>query len=308
MAPQITNLGYLIRSDLRPHRGRVVIAAMGGRCTLAVVALAVVGSVLVSGCQDQAAEDSTRMPAQTTAPSADAPDQVRIGERLLLLRFAPGADRLANSGAAPLDVDEVTAGAGTARHEAGPHGGAIRLPAYESDPRDFAVVRVRSHGGQDWLRPGDTDFAFGALFSVDRESSGSPVDDGDNLLQRGLYQGPSIYKLQLDRHHLSCLVRGMRGELLVKAPDVVTPGQWYRARCLRRGDAVSLLYARVTDEGPEPWTVVTGRGPIGSVIMPRDTPLSIGGKLDVDGSLASSSTDQFNGAIDGAFFRLIGRS
>lgn len=268
----------------------------------------VAGTTLALGaCSDPVVEDPKAAPATaSSSPTPVEPDSVPVGERLLSLRFDGGPDdRLRNTGAVPFDVAPVVSGGGTMRHEPGPRAGALRLPAYDPEESDYAVVRVTNAGEKDWLRPGNENFAFGASFSLDRASAGSDTDDGDNLIQRGLFDGPSIYKLQLDRHRLSCLVRGMSGEVLVEAPGAVDPGQWYRARCVRRGDAVSLAFARMTDDGPGEWTVVTKRGPIGSVIMPAETPLSIGGKLGATGSLASSSTDQFNGAIDGVFFRLV---
>lgn len=211
-----------------------------------------------------------------------------------------------NGGDLPVTVDVVSLGGGEVRGERGPRRGAARLPAWDADDPAYAILRARGTGPDDVLSPGEADFVFGADFTLDDVSSGTPADNGDNLVQRGLFEGPAQYKLQVDHHELSCRVAGMAGDVITDVPVRVRPGTWYRARCLRQGDDVTLMIAEVLP-GRElgEWTTATDSGPIGPVDMPRPTPMSVGGKLALDGSLYPGSTDQLNGVVDRVVYRLL---
>jgi hypothetical protein len=150
------------------------------------------------------------------------------------------------------------------------------------------------------LSPGDRDFEFGAAFELDPESSGSEADNGDNLLQRGSFNDPGQYKIQLDHGVPSCRVAGDAGVLFVEADEAVDPGAWYSVSCRRAGDEVTLTVTPYADQDDgESWRAT---GPTGTVPF-GDQPLSVGGKVDPSGTPVASA-DQFNGAVDDVFLRI----
>jgi hypothetical protein len=68
-------------------------------------------------------------------------------------------------------------------------------------------------------------------------------------------------------------------------------------RCYRRADTLTVA---VTELGADGWGAPIAAqvsGPVGSVQFPAAMPISIGGKIDEDGDLIRSATDQFNGWI-----------
>lgn len=69
--------------------------------------------------------------------------------------------------------------------------------------------------------PGPSHFEFGAVYALDSRSSGRPIDNGDNIWQRGRYTDDSIFELQVDHDYPSCLVRGSGGQVLVRSKTKV---------------------------------------------------------------------------------------
>lgn len=207
-----------------------------------------------------------------------------------------------SGGEAPVDVastaaavGDVVSDGGSIRQVAGPpgYGSAVEFPA-SGEPA--AVIIVRNSGSTDRLEPGDRDFAFGADVRV---SAGN--DDGDNVLQRGLWGDDGQYKLQVDYGVVSCTVQGASGRVLVRIDEIVEPLVWYRLVCQRSGDDLSLEVERL-DTGATWREAATG--PIGSVRMSSaDSPLSIGGKVGWNGEIVKGP-DQFNGAIDNVYVRI----
>ncbi|MDQ3628776.1 MAG: hypothetical protein M3419_08205 [Actinomycetota bacterium] len=207
--------------------------------------------------------------------------------------------RLRSSGWAPVRAEVVSRDGGAAVRVLDRRGGwAARLPAHsgQSDP-PRASIRVRREGPNDPFSPGETDFSFGVDFHLNSVSSGSTLDDGDNLVQRGLYAEAAQYKVQVDGGVPRCRISGHGGAVVVRARSVQRQ-QWYRILCSRSGQAVTIRVWKLTSSGPVCFDSATGRGPIGSVTFPRTVPLSVGGKLDAAGAVASGSSDQFNGVID----------
>lgn len=178
---------------------------------------------------------------------------------------------------------------------------AARFPGFAEEGPALAVVTVRPVGEDDFLAPGTDGFAFGADFSLDAESEGG-ADDGNNLMQRGLFGSGSQYKLQIDRRTVSCRVKGADGELVVEAADPVIPGTWYRARCVLRDGGLTLRLGELDGGEPGEWETATAQGTPGEVSFADDVPLSIGGKLSPEGELVPSSPDQFNGAMDNVYY------
>lgn len=207
-----------------------------------------------------------------------------------------------NSGSAPVTVEEVTANGGQVNAVSDPSGGrAIRLPGHESTgyaPRAVLTVTQQDNA----LSPGTASFRFGADFTLDAESQGSASDNGNNLLQRGLWDAPMQYKVQVDGGRPSCRVKGSRGAVDVVSPRRVEPGTWYRVMCGRSATTVTLTVVRLADDAT--WTY-SDSGPIGSLRAPAAQPLSIGGKVDASGRIVAAS-DQFNGRVDNAFYAVAG--
>ena len=133
------------------------------------------------------------------------------------------------------------------------------------------------------------------MFRVDTTTSTRSVDNGDNLFQRGLYEDPSQFKLQIDHGYPSCLVRGSAGQVFASSPTKVVSGAWYRVTCSRVGTKVTVQWAPYGSTAAPFTTVATGSS--GTLSFPASTPASIGGKLNASGTVVSSATDQFNGAV-----------
>jgi hypothetical protein len=215
------------------------------------------------------------------------------------LRFEAAGART-NSGVSVLTVRTVSAHGGTVRQVGGFGGGsAIRLPAFATGSAPMAVMSAVDQQGQDDLSPGTARFRFGADFTLDAQSQGSSVDNGNNLIQRGSFRAAMQYKVEIDGRRPGCRVKGSAGAVSVRSPREVTPDTWYRVKCLREGPTVTLRVVRLADHTA--WTYRRS-GPIGSVQTPRRSlPLSVGGKVNARGGIATSSSDQFNGRIDNAF-------
>lgn len=187
---------------------------------------------------------------------------------------------------------------GQLRAEPGRDGGyAARFPAYASgDPRRV-VVTTFATGEDDPLGPGTGDFSFGADFTLDRLSEEAGVDDGNNLVQRGLSSDPAQYKIQIDHGHASCRVAGEEGEVVVRSARTIVPEIWYHVSCTRTGDDITLTLGSF--EGEPERTV--GSGATGAIGMSSTTPLVMGGKATDAGAAVEGNSDQFNGAIDNVF-------
>jgi hypothetical protein len=279
-----------------------------------LVACAAAALVLLGGCNDSAdpadTTGATSSPDATGAGSPLPPDE-EAPPRSVWLTFVdvrPGevVDSLTNAGDLPVTVDVASLGGGELRGERGPRRGAVRLPEWDRSDPAYAVLRMRGTGPDDVLSPDERDFTFGADFSLDATSSGTSADNGDNLIQRGLFEGPGQYKIQVDHGKLSCRVSGLEGDVLTRIEERVEPGTWYRARCTRRGDTVTLMMAELLpDFELGEWSLASDTGSIGAVVMPRHTPMSVGGKLATDGSIFPGSTDQLNGVVDRIMYRLL---
>lgn len=247
----------------------------------AAAALVLVAGLAVSACNEDEPDPDTE-------------------SRELVLSFDDGVQ---SAGAVALEVTTVTANGGEVTEEPRDDGTALRFPEFATTGAGLATVAVVDRDGEDDLAPGTRTFRFGAEFAVDEKSSGSPVDNGDNLVQRGLYDAVGQYKLQLDGDVTSCRVKGAEGEVEVAIDQDVTPGEWYRATCTRYDSRVELELVRLSDG--ESWTESVN-GKTGDVAAEsRDVPFSVGGKLDWRGELMAKDSDQFNGLIDEVFLDIV---
>ena len=266
-----------------PRRGLLVVMVMGGLAT----ACAASGRTYVS--EEPPAATSTNL-VQLDFEDRAAP----VGE------IVPSVQ---NTGRGSLTAEIVThAGGRILRAEGSGSGYALRFPELEGGlDVPAAMLLLHSSDAEDFLSPGARDFAFGADLLLDEESEDAPTDNGNNVVQRGLFEDTAQYKLQVDHGAFSCRVAGSEGEAVVSAPGVVEPGEWYRVSCERSDDNVVLSWERLADS--EEGTTVR-RSTIGDVTLPEGVPFVVGGKLDARGEVPVDATDQFNGVIDNVWFTL----
>jgi hypothetical protein len=227
------------------------------------------------------------------------PSAAAVSGKELKLTFE-ASDLGHNSGHAALEVRQVTHDGGMITTATGGNGStAARFPVYQPDTPSQAVLTVVDTQGTDDLDPGTAVFRFGAQFALDADSQGSPTDDGNNLVQRGLYSAETQYKLQVDEEHPECRVKGRDGAVSVRSSRAVTPGTWYRATCTRDGSTVTLHVKRMTDH--KRWKY-SATGVTGSM-QPQTSslPMSIGGKVTSRSTLRANDADQFNGIVDNVF-------
>lgn len=207
-----------------------------------------------------------------------------------------------SSGSAAVRAQVVTADGGRARSRAGRAGGrAVRLPAFDpTSPAPRAIMSITNAGSTDPLDPNSAPFEFGADFALDATSaqtgSGS-IDDGDNLIQRGLWNDRSQFKVEIDGRRPACLVRGAAGTVTVVATTRVDASRWYRVRCRREGGTVTLTLTRWSSDGSPVAQSWSATGPTGDLTpASASVPLSVGGKLS--GGAVDGHADQFNGSVD----------
>lgn len=215
-----------------------------------------------------------------------------------------------NHGDAGLQVTVVSADGGqvaTAAGRTSNDGTSVGFPAFDpTAPAARAVVRVTNAEATDRLNPAEGRFEFGTDLTLDAVSadvSPGSIDDGDNAVQRGLYNDVTQYKIELDRRQPACRIKGRAGELTVTAAMRVEADRWYRVACTRDGTnvAVSVSWWNADD------TMTTQRwsksGPTGDMApASASVPVSIGGKLE--GSSLVTNTDQFNGRLDNTYLTI----
>lgn len=184
---------------------------------------------------------------------------------------------------------------------------AVRTPRHDAGveaPR--AVIRVVDRRGADDLDPGGGRLVFGADFSLDRDSEAhddGSTDNGNNLVQRGLFNQVSQYKIQVDGAVVSCRIKGRAGTALIASTVHIVPERWYRARCQRQASLVTLALTWWKADGTpvRSLSAVSTRTGRLSPASPN-VPFSIGGKLNNTGEVLADA-DQFNGRIDNVVLR-----
>lgn len=179
-------------------------------------------------------------------------------------------------------------------------GYAARFPRHSpSATAPAAVVRIRNAGPADGLDPGTGRFTFAADVKLDTlTATAGSADDGDNVVQRGLYGDVSQYKIQVDHGRPMCRIKGRSGTVEVRSPVVVQPWRWYRLTCVRDGGRVTLSVTSWASDGT-PTTTSTARDGATGSMRPASSgvPLSVGGKLSASGGIVASA-DQLSGLVD----------
>lgn len=197
-------------------------------------------------------------------------------------------------GGVRVDAHVIARGDGRVMTVAGPagRGAALQFPSLGSE--SVAVV-VQPSSPTD-LTPGTAKFTYGADFMADGD-----WDDGDNVVQRGLYTDRGQYKLEIDGGRPACSIKGSTGQVTARSGHVVTPHAWYTAQCVREGDTVTVIVRRLG--ATKVWSR-TVEGKTGDV-RPESptTQLSIGAKT-WDNGRVGADPDQFNGTIDNVYVRI----
>lgn len=269
------------------------------RCAAALALL------LVSTAAPAHAVASPRVPSVDTVLASDQGGDLASPWTVLLRQpYAATSgvwiDNAVQLGTADVVSDVVRLDGGAIRSATGPSGvGAFDYPGFDaSSTPSRAVLRVRNTTSNDALAPGRANFVFGADFALDATSTGTRVDNGDNLVQRGLYADSSQYKIDVDGGNLSCRIKGSAGSVMVKSSVDVRPGAWYRVRCSRVSERVHFVVTRFLSDGTTRTSSDTRWGGTGALSWPDTrTPVSVGGKLNVQGQIVTSTTDQFNGRV-----------
>jgi len=259
------------------------------------VGLALVAAV--AGCGDSSTPSD---PDDRQATHAAGHPSALPTDAALLLAPTDDGERIDQRGTADVTVTWSRLDDGRAQPVPGPEGTrALDMPDFTTaTPYPRAALVVRNATDTDDLSPGTQDFMWGADFQLDPVSTAQTgPDNGDNLLQRGLWGQSAEYKAEVDLRRASCAVHGTEGTLLVRAEMNAEPGAWYRMRCYRRSDELTVTVWKLSDDGWGAETEATVSGPVGSLDYPSSMPVSIGGKIAPNGDLIRRATDQFNGTI-----------
>lgn len=251
---------------------------------LAVMVLAVLG-----GCESQL------WPAASPTVPAQQPAEQGLLYLLPSGSTEPVTELEPTEG---LAVDLLMAHGGAVRRVEGTDHQALRFPEFgpiETAPR--TVVRVSEDDDEDRLTPLARPFVFGADFRLDVIPEDADPNDGDNLIQRGLIGQGSQFKIEVDGRRPSCRVSGADGAVQVRLDVRVDPESWYRVRCERQAEKVTLTLTELLPDGGGSHHVATGDGPTGRLSWEAPSPLSVGGKIAPNGEMVEGETDQFNGWI-----------
>lgn len=273
------------------------------------VSLILAGVLLTTGCAS-----TPGSPAVTSDP-LDTPSTLSGAESArpdVMLTFddlppALSMQQAINDGTADIKIDEVSfTGAMLALDVDREGGQAVRFPSVGAPP---GVVTMVSRNVSDVLNPELSDFTFGADVRLDRKVTAmerrglAGEDDGNNVLQRGVYFDPAQYKLQVDDGHASCLLRGSAGQAIISIDVRVPPNRWTRLRCLRADGLVTITQDVLEGRRAGESKTASAPAPVGEITMGRDQgPAAIGGKVNGSGEPVREDSDQFNGSIDNVFY------
>lgn len=259
-----------------------------------------------AACSEEVEPSVDKPPTTATTPADSGRPLELPGEAGMLLRPGnpPGAPP-EQLGSAALTTGVVSEEGGRVATGTDPNGdSAFTFPAFQPvGPYPRAAVVAKPDGDPAVLDPGNRRFQWGADLKIDPKSVGRTIDNGNNVLQRGLSVDADMFKLEVDANmRPSCSVKGADGEVVVYASEAVSPGTWYRIRCARRAHRLTIYVGEFLPSGA---TTATGRAKVGSVgtvnFADPLTPVSVGGKVANNGQIVKDATDQFNGSISNPF-------
>lgn len=264
-------------------------------------------AVVVAGCSGASSAGATpstvTSSADGSATAATPPTRTSPGE-FVLLDFE-GENALETTGAGPdVLVERLRENFGLGWVTGGDGSRALRFPHYALTPDAprMALVLKPADQAQATTDPtaGAGSLTFGADLKLDRDAVTGVFDNGDNVLQRGLYADPSQYKLQVDKRVPSCTVKSPTARAFVQLPDPMERG-WYRVSCRYEGGVLSVSAARMVEGQPGEVTTASVAEDVGPLEFDPTTPVVVGAKIGGNGLLVRSQPDQFNGALDNVF-------
>jgi hypothetical protein len=237
----------------------------------------------------------------TQSARATYPIAPSVSPAGVLLDF-DNEDPLATTAAERVSVRSLEAGGGQIIQVPSGNGtSALRFPTYSPEVQSPRLVLVLNPvGATDLLNPEAKDFSFGADLRLNEVSSGEGDDNGDNVLQRGLFSDASQYKLQVDKRVPSCTVKSRKAQLFAKFDDGLDEG-WFRVRCDYAAGSLTLSVSKILTDRVEELGNKTESRSIGQVGFNARTSATIGGKLGSNGELVLNQSDQFNGELDNVF-------
>jgi len=241
-------------------------------------------------------------PSATNA--AVATPQLSLGFDNATLPFGTSQWNSANQGTAAVRFLVSTAGDGRIRSIAGRTSStdrALRFPTFDPwAPAPQAAMLVTNAGLVDAFDPGTTRFEFGADVTLDALSedlASTSVDNGNNVLQRGVWADAVQWKLEVDKRRPTCRVKGRSGELNVTAGISLQADRWYRVRCIRDGSKVSTVVTWWSSSGTTTSQTWSKTGLTGDLRPTSSaTPIAIGARV-ANGRI-DTGPDQHNGKVD----------
>jgi hypothetical protein len=260
-------------------------------------------AVVVAGCSATPSAGASPSTSSVGRPAATSVPSPGSSGNFLLLNFDDPNPFLVTNQGPNVKVDVKRENMPIGRVTSGDGSRGLRFPHFKQDeeaPRMVLVVQPEEMSAASVDPTSDGDFTFGADVKLDRDAGSGKFDNGDNVLQRGLFADPSQYKLQVDKRVPSCTVKSPLARAFVKAPEAMQPG-WYRIVCDYHAGSLTVSVSRMQDHEvgePVQATVTENLGPL--VFNPA-TPLVIGGKVGSNGLPIKNQPDQFNGALDNIF-------
>jgi len=146
----------------------------------------------------------------------------------------------------------------------------------------FAPMSLGDSPNSSDLNPLTKGFAATAVFRLPGDISSLP--DTPNIVQKGFYNDPGQWKMQLKPKTaiVQCRFKGTSGALLLSSQVTrVDDGSWHTSTCWRDGTQVGVTVDGVTNQTT---------ADIGSIASSRS--LRVGAKS------LSATTDQFTGTLD----------
>jgi hypothetical protein len=264
---------------------------------------ALVLAVVVAGCSaipSAGAAPSASPVGRPVATSIPSPDS--SGD-FVLLQFEGNKPFEVTSHGPNLKVDVKRENMPIGRVTSGDGSRGLRFPHFKQDeeaPRMVLVVQPEDDTAASVDPTSDGSLTFGADVKLDRDAGSGTFDNGDNVVQRGLYADPSQYKLQVDKRVPSCTVKSPLARAFVKAPEPMQPG-WYRVVCDYAAGTLTVTVSRMQDGQVGEPVQASVTEDLGPLVFNPVTPLVIGGKVGSNGLLVRNQPDQFNGALDNVF-------
>lgn len=265
---------------------------------VAATVLALASACVLAGCGGPGVE--TRLPSDPTrTPYAVKPD---LSRNAVLLDFDE-EDPIAVQASGKVGTRSLQAGGGQLIQVPSGNGtSALQFPSYDRGKNGPRLVLVlESGGGPDQFNPAGGEFSFGADLRLDAESSEKGSDDnGDNVLQRGLFSDQFQYKLQVDKRVPSCTVKSGATRMFVKL-DQSFDDNWFRVRCDYRSGTLTISASRILQDRFDDLGLKSVQGTIKPLQFSAKSPVTVGGKTTPEGELVFNESDQFNGDLDNVY-------